>query len=268
MKKPLLTKRSGNGLSTANGTQTRKRAALGDVSNVAKVEGQDAKDGKKAVVGKSGLVSKAAQPTRVQKAVRANSTRSILGVKDKNTAAVNHPKRPASGLSLTGNAAKKRNTSSSASRHAEDDLQTENVAPHFQRATVTVEIEQTEEIVESVEGKDVEIVEIKEKKVQELEQEVAIDNALAQKLDAEDLEDPLMVAEYVYEIFDYLRDLEVQTMANPQYMNRQADLRWKMRGVLVDWLLEVHTRFPPPTGNFVPHRQHCRPISLVQGRSA
>ena len=62
-------------------------------------------------------------------------------------------------------------------------------------------------------------------------------------LDEEDRDDPLMVSEYVCEIFEYLRGLEVSTMPNPNYMANQVDLQWKMRGILVDWLIEVHTRF-------------------------
>jgi G2/mitotic-specific cyclin 1/2 len=62
-------------------------------------------------------------------------------------------------------------------------------------------------------------------------------------LDTEDLDDPLMAAEYVVEIFDYLKDLELVTLPNPEYIDHQPDLEWKMRGILVDWLIEVHTRF-------------------------
>jgi len=52
-----------------------------------------------------------------------------------------------------------------------------------------------------------------------------------------------MVAEYVVEIFEYLKKLEVDTRPNADYMDHQEDLEWKMRGILVDWLIEVHTRF-------------------------
>ncbi|KAL2919153.1 G2/mitotic-specific cyclin [Polyrhizophydium stewartii] len=62
-------------------------------------------------------------------------------------------------------------------------------------------------------------------------------------LDAEDGNDPLMLAEYVEEIFEYMRDLEVQTMPNPDYMDLQKELQWKMRSILVDWLIEVHYKF-------------------------
>ncbi|KAJ1963930.1 G2/mitotic-specific cyclin [Dispira parvispora] len=62
-------------------------------------------------------------------------------------------------------------------------------------------------------------------------------------LDAEDVDDPLMVAEYVNEIFDYMRKLELKSLPNPCYMDQQKELAWKMRGILVDWLVEVHTKF-------------------------
>ncbi|CCM00725.1 uncharacterized protein FIBRA_02765 [Fibroporia radiculosa] len=62
-------------------------------------------------------------------------------------------------------------------------------------------------------------------------------------LDVEDGDDPLMVSEYVVEIFDYLKDVEQTTMPNPRYMENQKDLAWKMRGILTDWLIQVHSRF-------------------------
>ena len=79
-------------------------------------------------------------------------------------------------------------------------------------------------------------------------------------LDAEDTDDPLMVSEYVHEIFSHLKEVEVSefpvylfhhsphvlqktTMPNPNYMEMQKDLAWKMRGILTDWLVRVHSRF-------------------------
>ncbi|TQV95929.1 hypothetical protein V2A60_001095 [Cordyceps javanica] len=62
-------------------------------------------------------------------------------------------------------------------------------------------------------------------------------------IDDEDRDDPLMVAEYATEIFEYLRDLECKSIPNPRYMQHQDELEWSTRGILVDWLIEVHTRF-------------------------
>ncbi|KAF8067772.1 cyclin-like protein [Lyophyllum atratum] len=62
-------------------------------------------------------------------------------------------------------------------------------------------------------------------------------------LDADDVDDPLMVSEYVVEIFNYLKKVELTTMPNPNYMESQKELAWKMRGILTDWLIQVHVRF-------------------------
>lgn len=37
--------------------------------------------------------------------------------------------------------------------------------------------------------------------------------------------------------------LQQTTMPNPNYMANQKDLAWKMRGILTDWLVQVHSRF-------------------------
>ncbi|POY74741.1 hypothetical protein BMF94_2217 [Rhodotorula taiwanensis] len=62
-------------------------------------------------------------------------------------------------------------------------------------------------------------------------------------LDEGDEDDPLMVSTYVVEVYEYLRELELTTMPDPDYMSKQNEVTWKMRGILVDWLVEIHTKF-------------------------
>lgn len=62
-------------------------------------------------------------------------------------------------------------------------------------------------------------------------------------LDADDADDPLMVSEYVVEIFQYMKQIELTTLPNPDYMSCQKELAWSMRGILIDWLVQVHARF-------------------------
>ncbi|KAI9000306.1 cyclin-like protein [Gaertneriomyces semiglobifer] len=62
-------------------------------------------------------------------------------------------------------------------------------------------------------------------------------------LDADDVADPMMVAEYVEDIMEYLMKCEQETMPNANYMNEQKELQWNMRSILVDWLIEVHNKF-------------------------
>lgn len=64
-----------------------------------------------------------------------------------------------------------------------------------------------------------------------------------QDLDEEDFDDPLMVSEYVNEIFPYLHELEQKTLPDPNYLYQQTQLKPKMRSILVDWLVEMHQKF-------------------------
>lgn len=89
-------------------------------------------------------------------------------------------------------------------------------------------------------------------------------------LDAEDKNDPMMVTEYVNEIFEYMRVLELETLPQANYMDSQKELVWKMRGILVDWLMEVHCNFGllPETlflaVNIIDRFLSARVVSLVK----
>lgn len=61
-------------------------------------------------------------------------------------------------------------------------------------------------------------------------------------LDPEDLKDPLMVAEYAEKINKYLKDRELTTMPK-SYMDSHVELTWEMRGILIEWLIDIHAKF-------------------------
>ncbi|KAF2691295.1 A/B/D/E cyclin [Lentithecium fluviatile CBS 122367] len=219
-KKGLQVKKS---TATVSTNATRKRAALGDVSNVGKTEvpGAGSKGGKKPAAGKSSL-AQAAQPSKIQKASQTKS-RSVL--KDK--VGSSDLKRPASGSGIAGHPTKKR---PKPTKHEDTEEELENVVP---QPNITQEPEPTKSAGTKAERKQpADILAEPEEPTEDIPD-----------LDREDIDDPLMVSEYVVEIFDYLKELEISTMANPDYMDNQNELEWKMRGILVDWLLEVHTRF-------------------------
>ncbi|KAF2486774.1 cyclin-like protein [Neohortaea acidophila] len=220
-KKALTTKRSATNVTT--GPLARKRTALGDVSNVAKKDPVEKDDLKKDVLSRATSLSKSAKPSGIQKQpARLNSTRAPLGQKSSN-AAPSDLKRSGSGIGGPVNAKRVKSASKS-----EDTEASENVPPPKNGSSGKMKTEEKVKpaSVEVDEGVDLESLE-----------------DLAKDLDTEDMDDPLMVAEYVHEIFDYMKQLEISTMPNPDYMDDQAELEWKMRGILVDWLLEVHTRF-------------------------
>lgn len=60
----------------------------------------------------------------------------------------------------------------------------------------------------------------------------------------EDTYDVTMVAEYGNRIFNYLHSLEVKYKPNPRYIEEvQDDLLWEHRATLMDWLVQLHSRF-------------------------
>lgn len=225
--KPLQSKKSTN-ISTT-GIQ-RKRPALGDVSNVTKPENLETKDTKKTTTSRGGLTSKATTQTGgIQKITRNNSSRSsALRVKDANKRdTVTETKRPGSGSGVVGSAHAKRQQSQKSNQTEPPAVSEEPPRKKFDSGKKTPFqerlIEKEEEQVEAVDDYD--------------------DEDLVLDLDAEDAYDPLMATEYVVDIFEYLKELEPVTMPNADYMDHQDELEWKMRGILVDWLIEVHTRF-------------------------
>ena len=209
------------------------------MSNVTKNEVVEGKEAKKALSGKAGLVSKAAPSAGVQKISRTNSSRSILGAKDNNKRAASAElKRPASGSGVMGAATKKRHTGSNGSQQSikEERADSENEPPRTKTVVTEVErvVETKKEIFED---------ELEDEPQQKAAEVKTITEPRLPDLDADDFDDPLMVSEYVGEIFDYLKVLEEATMPNPDYMDHQDHLEWHLRGVLIDWLIEVHTRF-------------------------
>jgi len=62
-------------------------------------------------------------------------------------------------------------------------------------------------------------------------------------IDLEDASDPLAVSDYVLDIFDYLKDLEIRYLPKANYMESQTDITWKMRSTVINWLVDVHFKF-------------------------
>ena len=213
----------------------KKRAALGDVGNLVKANGAE---GKKPVTGKVGLVSKASQPTGVQKNTTRPTSRTALGTKENKQP---EARRTGSGSGVIGAVQKRKITASSTAVPKDDVLPQEDAEPARKKAhTMEPERRMAPQSTVSDETKSDARSQPAVEAPPVMKQEL-ID--AIKELDAEDMDDPLMVAEYATEIFEYLGELEVKTLPNPNYMSHQDDVDWKTRGILVDWLIEVHTRF-------------------------
>lgn len=61
--------------------------------------------------------------------------------------------------------------------------------------------------------------------------------------DTQNASDPQYVMEYMPDIFRALQREEALHMASPCYMDRQANVNAKMRGILVDWLVSVQQKY-------------------------
>lgn len=61
-------------------------------------------------------------------------------------------------------------------------------------------------------------------------------------IDAEDACNELAAAEYVEDMYNYYKLTEVDGQVH-DYMDSQPEINSKMRGILVDWLIEVHKKF-------------------------
>uniref|UniRef100_A0A674GZ59 Cyclin B2 n=1 Tax=Taeniopygia guttata TaxID=59729 RepID=A0A674GZ59_TAEGU len=59
-------------------------------------------------------------------------------------------------------------------------------------------------------------------------------------IDAEDWENPQLCSDYVKDIYLYLRELEQSV--RPHYLDGRT-INGRMRAILVDWLVQVHSRF-------------------------
>ncbi|KAF9181751.1 hypothetical protein BGZ51_005217 [Haplosporangium sp. Z 767] len=60
---------------------------------------------------------------------------------------------------------------------------------------------------------------------------------------AKDETDRLLELEYKEEIFQYMKQMEKETMAVPEHMDLQPELTWDLRPLLVDFLIEIHSHF-------------------------
>lgn len=61
-------------------------------------------------------------------------------------------------------------------------------------------------------------------------------------IDEEDELNPLLCAEYVKDIYKYMKKREKLLQVDP-YFSNQSEINEKMRSILVDWLIQVQSRF-------------------------
>ena len=68
---------------------------------------------------------------------------------------------------------------------------------------------------------------------------MSIEDPASFNLDPLGVRDPQQCHHYSKEIYAYLRDLELEHRVAPHFMQSQRDINATMRGILIDWLVEV-----------------------------
>ncbi|KAK5606188.1 G2/mitotic-specific cyclin-B2 [Crenichthys baileyi] len=63
-----------------------------------------------------------------------------------------------------------------------------------------------------------------------------------QDVDEQDAEEPQLCSQYVKDIYTYLHLLEIQQAVRADYM-KGSEITANMRAILIDWLIQVHSRF-------------------------
>jgi cyclin B len=62
-------------------------------------------------------------------------------------------------------------------------------------------------------------------------------------IDANDAGNPLLMSEYVNDIYKYLYDMETRYAIKENHLEGHKEITHKMRTILVDWINEVHCQF-------------------------
>ncbi|XWS24597.1 hypothetical protein CRYUN_Cryun28dG0116800 [Craigia yunnanensis] len=82
-----------------------------------------------------------------------------------------------------------------------------------------------------------EIDRMEEVEMEDVDEEPFVD------IDNCDKKNPLAVVEYIDDLYKFYRKAECTGCVPPNYMAQQYDINERMRGILIDWLIEVHYKF-------------------------
>ncbi|XP_073133993.1 cyclin-B2-3-like [Henckelia pumila] len=93
-------------------------------------------------------------------------------------------------------------------------------------------VQHTEAMLEEIDEMDAEV------EMEDIDEEETIVD-----IDSCDKKNPLAVTEYIDDIYAHYKKTESLSCVPPSYMENQSDINERMRGILIDWLIEVHYKF-------------------------
>ncbi|XVE56277.1 hypothetical protein DITRI_Ditri03aG0225700 [Diplodiscus trichospermus] len=80
-------------------------------------------------------------------------------------------------------------------------------------------------------------------RMEEVEMEDVDEQEPVLDIDSSDKKNPLAVVEYIDDLYKFYKKAECTACVPPNYMAHQYDINERMRGILIDWLIEVHYKF-------------------------
>ncbi|KAH7567031.1 hypothetical protein ACOSP7_011272 [Xanthoceras sorbifolium] len=92
-------------------------------------------------------------------------------------------------------------------------------------------VQHTEAMLEEIDRMEEEV------EMEDVDEESVVD------IDMGDKGNPLAVVEYIDDIYNFYRKAESSSCVSTNYMAQQFDVNERMRGILIDWLIEVHYKF-------------------------
>mmetsp|Transcript_2861 Transcript_2861/g.6623 ORF Transcript_2861/g.6623 Transcript_2861/m.6623 type:complete len:381 (+) Transcript_2861:659-1801(+) len=74
--------------------------------------------------------------------------------------------------------------------------------------------------------------------------EIAVSNTeVIDNIDEREKNNPLMASDYAQDIYEHFRQSELTTSVKPTYMANQSHINEHIRAILIDWLVDVHSKF-------------------------
>lgn len=94
-------------------------------------------------------------------------------------------------------------------------------------STVPMFVQHTEAMLEEID------------RMEEDEMEDVAEEDPVMDIDNEEKKNPLAVVEYIDDIYNFYKKAESSGSVPPNYMAQQFDINERMRGILIDWLIEI-----------------------------
>ncbi|ESQ34734.1 hypothetical protein EUTSA_v10007704mg [Eutrema salsugineum] len=130
----------------------------------------------------------------------------------------------------------------------EEETKKSDSVPSEEVERIIIDVDDKEEVDDFNKPMFVQHTEAMMEEIDQMEEEIEMEDAYEKEervinIDACDEKNPLAEVEYIGDIHNFYKKVEEHSCVPPNYMDNQQDLNERMRGILIDWLIEVHYKF-------------------------